>query len=130
MTNHATCPDCGAGVGQPHKINCDIERCSICGQQRIGCNCEDHEPAKSTWTGKWPSEQAKPVFIGVAVLARPDHTQPLSLTNSHWRTAVSEDEARCGHELYVGEELKNRFLQLESQGWIEISDEGRKILDA
>lgn len=54
MTTQQNCPDCGAGVGQPHKINCDIERCSICGQQRIGCNCEDHDPGRSRWTGVFP----------------------------------------------------------------------------
>jgi hypothetical protein len=50
-----TCPDCGTEIGMPHKNNCDVERCSICGDQRISCEgCKNHNPQLSAWTGKWP----------------------------------------------------------------------------
>jgi|GEM_PF-4933058 len=26
MTNRNTCPDCGTGINQPHKSDCDVER--------------------------------------------------------------------------------------------------------
>lgn len=48
------CPDCGVKPGQPHKRNCDVERCSVCGSQRIGCECKGHDKAFSRWTGYWP----------------------------------------------------------------------------
>jgi rRNA maturation endonuclease Nob1 len=33
------CHDCGAMYGQPHHYGCDVERCPICGNQMIGCDC-------------------------------------------------------------------------------------------
>jgi hypothetical protein len=48
------CGDCGVEPGQPHKPGCDVERCSVCGYQRAGCNCVGHDPAFARWTGFWP----------------------------------------------------------------------------
>jgi hypothetical protein len=50
-----TCPDCGCGLGEPHRNDCDVERCTICGAQRVSCGgCKGHDPRKSAWTGEWP----------------------------------------------------------------------------
>jgi hypothetical protein len=48
------CHDCGAKPGEIHKDGCDIERCSVCGGQKIGCDCADHDKAFARWSGIWP----------------------------------------------------------------------------
>lgn len=49
------CPDCLAAPGQPHGEGCDVERCSVCGLQRLCCGgCAAHDPAFARWTGLWP----------------------------------------------------------------------------
>lgn len=52
-------PDCGTGVGQPHRKACDVERRSECGSQRLQYAYEGHDPAKAAWTGEWPNAASK-----------------------------------------------------------------------
>jgi len=48
--------DCGVEPGQPHRDNCDVERCSSCGGQLLMCGCPDHDKAFARWTGFWPGK--------------------------------------------------------------------------
>jgi hypothetical protein len=137
MTIQQQCPDCGTGIGMPHKDECDIERCTICGGQRITYDCDSHDPLRSVWIGGWPErddersnrQSQQPSFLGVAVLARQDPNRPLSVDNCLWRTAVSEEEARLGSELHVGADLRRRLLDLEERGWVQILADQRRWLD-
>lgn len=47
-----TCPDCGVSIGENHVEGCDVARCSVCGFQRLGCECEGGNGG--IWTGIWP----------------------------------------------------------------------------
>jgi hypothetical protein len=58
------CPDCDAKPGELHHDGCDVERCSVCGGQRLGCLCEGHDSQFSRWTGVWPGE-AESNFLGM-----------------------------------------------------------------
>jgi ABC-type ATPase with predicted acetyltransferase domain len=56
MEKMTDCPECGAKPGEAHKEGCDVERCSVCGGQRLQCNCEGHDPAFARWSGFWPGQ--------------------------------------------------------------------------
>lgn len=64
MTTKRTCPDCGVRPGKAHEIGCDVERCALCGGQRLSCDCIDDTAKYAAiveklggplpWTGEWP----------------------------------------------------------------------------
>ena len=57
---------CGAKPGAPHESGCDVERCSVCGGQKLKCECKGHDPQFARWTGLWPGE-AEALALGLYV---------------------------------------------------------------
>jgi len=66
MNKLTNCHDCGAKPGQKHKSGCDVERCSVCGGQRIQCSCEGHDKLFAKWTGIWPGK-AEADYLGIGL---------------------------------------------------------------
>lgn len=66
------CPSCNVEPCTPHRSGCDVERCSVCGLQRVSCKCDDHDPLFARWTGLWPGD-AEAILLGF-VLHPLDHS--------------------------------------------------------
>lgn len=64
LKSMTTCHDCDAKPGEPHKKNCDTERCSVCGGQRLCCDCKGHDKYFAKWTGIWPGK-AEADYLGI-----------------------------------------------------------------
>ena len=80
MSEHIrNCPDCGVKPDEVHLNGCDVERCSVCGWQRLSCagdkSKDTHDPKFSRWTGLWPGA-AESEALGIDL--NQFHTQGLN----------------------------------------------------
>lgn len=73
------CPSCDVEPGKPHHHGCDVERCSVCGAQRAGCDhgeCKGHDPLFARWTGMWPGE-SEALALGIVLRPINDDGEPV-----------------------------------------------------
>lgn len=66
MPDLPNCPDCGVKPGEFHQGGCDVERCPMCGGQRISCGCNYrfcgmdldtfYLAHRAPWSGEWPGK--------------------------------------------------------------------------
>jgi len=55
-TTSTNCPDCNAEPNKKHWLGCDVEKCFVCGGQKIQCNCKTNK--YHVWDGMWPGTRA------------------------------------------------------------------------
>ncbi len=122
LSQPRNCPDCGVRPGQIHCAGCDIERCSVCGGQRLACNCVDnqadgHDPAFSRWTGFHPgSLEALALGAVVRWIPNPGHSSPLDI---HWANATQPDADPEIADFYQMFFLKPRASNTPGSHWPE-----------
>ncbi len=62
MKELTKCHDCGVNPGECHMSGCDTEYCSVCGGQRLQCDCKGHDRQFARWTGLWPGKAESEVL--------------------------------------------------------------------
>ena len=101
------CHDCGAKPGEPHKENCDTERCSVCGGQRLCCGCkEGHDPMFARWTGFWPGK-LESIALGIDL----NELAESGFANLFF---VKPDTMECQRNLEDAREAAKRFFKEEN----------------
>jgi hypothetical protein len=78
--------------GQPHRDNCDSERCSACGSQRLTCVCPDLDSQMTAWTGEWPD------WLKVPTLALPKAAVKFDLGDLYVTTAAIQGCLKSGDD--------------------------------
>jgi len=118
------CPDCGTGMDQPHKNDCDVQRCSKCGCQRVSCDCDGHNPILSAWTGEWPGYAAKSRLVENEI-SEDEFESRFPLLANHLDSNASWNG--CMFETF-GQEVAFVLRQDPRTVWTLVDDDGRDAL--
>lgn len=106
-----TCHDCGAKPGEIHQDGCDIERCSVCGGQRLQCECKHHEKEFARWTGIWPGEA--------------EVTESEKLVLKHIKLPLTIDQM----SRYMFDANMNMIAETRGWGWIQYKKNAELLQD-
>ena len=118
MSAMNNCPDCGVAIGQLHENECDIERCSACGQQRITCDCTDHDPTNSVWTGYLPKKKNVELSLKLSKDKRIDVREQECYYNCFKTLLYCKEysqEAVYVEGIYLGMPIEHGWLEIDGQ---------------
>jgi hypothetical protein len=90
------CYDCGAKPGECHEPGCFKERCSVCGDQHVLCDCEGHDPGFARWTGFMPGA------LEALALGLVDHWEGAgSVTNKTCVVGMNDFMVKWSHLFFI-----------------------------
>lgn len=96
-TEEHRCRDCGVKIGEYHHWKCGIEKCPVCNEQLIGCNC------KEVWVEEFDSEAEAIKYEKIRKEINKIKKQIADLEEQ----SKTEDEQREEIEIFLASE-KNR----------------------
>jgi len=103
------CPDCSTHPGNQHLENCDVEQCSVCGNQRLQCGCPAHDPGFARWSGWWPgSLEAQELGLDLNQFAIQGYSKKIFIkpTGKPWQISDWQGEVAIPRIKRATEQLK------------------------
>ena len=125
LKNLVACPSCLARPGQRHSGSCDVERCSVCGGQKLGCDCDGHDKDFAKWTGIWPGQmEADYLKISLNQLYSDGYAKIFFVKKPLYGSEMIKPKfcKECGAEILVHYTTTEQVYAITEDGKFERSD--------